>query len=307
VKVSLRLASLAQGRPLRRNGGWVDGIEASDMRKRALHWPEYGIEALCLGLFMLSAAAFASLLRHPASPLSLTVSSFMPSPLQRVPMGIAMGLTAAAIIYSPLGRRSGAHMNPAVTLTFLRLGKVEPHDAIAYVVAQFAGGAIGIVAATGLLVGLPSHPSINYVATVPGAPGTSVAFGAEAAISFGMMLMVLSTSNAGRLARFTGVFAGLLIALYITVEDPLSGMSMNPARTFGPALLAHTARSLWIYFTAPLLGMLAAAELYVRTIGMQHVLCAKLHHPTGTPCIFRCRYRLVHDKSDAQVVCVDPR
>src|SRR5215510_14534296 len=99
------------------------------MRKRVFHWREYAIEAGCLGLFMLSAAAFASLLRHPASPLSSTVGSFIPAPLQRLPMGIALGLTAAAIIYSPLGRRSGAHMNPAVTLTFLRLGKVEPHDA----------------------------------------------------------------------------------------------------------------------------------------------------------------------------------
>src|SRR5262245_15144982 len=101
------------------------------MRKGAFHWPEYAIEAVCLALFMLSAATFASLLRHPASPLSLTVGSLMPASLQRLPMGIAMGLTAAAIIYSPLGRRSGAHLNPAVTLTFLRLGKVEPHDAAA--------------------------------------------------------------------------------------------------------------------------------------------------------------------------------
>ena len=260
------------------------------MQKPPLHWPEYAIEALCLGLFMLSAATFASLLRHPASPLSSTVGSFMPAPLQRVPMGIAMGLTAAAIIYSPLGRRSGAHMNPAVTLTFLRLNKIEPRDAAAYVVAQFAGGAVGIIAATRLLGGLPAHPAINYVATVPGASGASAAFAAEAVISFGMMLMVLSASNARRAARFTGLFAGMLIAFYITVEDPLSGTSMNPARTFGPAVLAHTARSLWIYFTAPLLGMLTAAELYVRTIGMQHVRCAKLHHPIGGPCIFRCRF-----------------
>ena len=260
------------------------------MRKGAFHWPEYAIEAVCLALFMLSAATFASLLRHPASPLSLTVSGFMPPPLQRLPMGLAMGLTAAAIIYSPLGRRSGAHMNPAVTLTFLRLGKVAPRDAAAYVIAQFVGGSAGIVGATWLLRGLPSHPAINYVATVPGAAGTAVAFAAEAAISFGMMLMVLSTSNARRFARFTGVFAGTLIAAYITIEVPLSGMSMNPARTFAPALLAHTARSLWIYFTAPLVGMLTAAELYVRTIGAQHVRCAKLHHPIGGACIFRCRF-----------------
>src|SRR5262245_61718974 len=146
------------------------------MRKSALHWPEYAIEAFCLGLFMLSAATFASLLRHPASPLSVSVGSFMPAPLQRVPMGIAMGLTAAGIIYSPLGRRSGAHMNPAVTLTFLRLGKVEPRDAAGYVTAQFLGGSLGIMAATLLLRGLPSHPAINYVATVPGASGSAVAF-----------------------------------------------------------------------------------------------------------------------------------
>ena len=144
------------------------------MRRPPFHWLEYAIEALCLGLFMLSAAAFASLLRHPLSPLAQAVESIavlLPAPAQRVPMGIAMGLTAAAIIYSPLGRRSGAHMNPAVTLTFLRLGKIHAHDAVAYVAAQFLGGSIGILAATRLLRGLPSHPAINYVATVPGASG----------------------------------------------------------------------------------------------------------------------------------------
>ena len=260
------------------------------MRDDPAHWPEYAIEAVCLGLFMLSAATFASLLRHPVSPLSLTVSAFTPAPLQRLPMGIAMGLTAIAIIYSPWGRRSGAHLNPAVTLTFLRLGKIEPRDAAAYVIAQFVGGVVGIMAATWLLRDLPAHPAINYVATVPGASGAGVAFAAEATISFGMMLMVLITSNARRVARFTGAFAGALVAVYITIEVPLSGMSMNPARTFGPALLAHTGRSLWIYCTAPLLGMLTAAELYVRTIGAQHVRCAKLHHPVGGRCIFRCRF-----------------
>jgi aquaporin Z len=260
------------------------------MRNRVFHWPEYGIEAICLGLFMLSAASFASLLRHPVSPLSPAIGALMPAPLQRMPMGIAMGLTAAAIIYSPLGRRSGAHMNPAVTLTFLRLGRIHAHDAAAYVAAQFLGGSVGIIVATRILGGLPSHPAINYVATVPGAPGTAVAFAAEVAISFGMMLMVLGTSNVRRLARFTGALAGVLIAIYIAVEDPLSGMSMNPARTLGPALLAHTTRSLWIYFMAPLVGMLLAAELYIRTIGAQQVRCAKLHHPISGPCIFRCRF-----------------
>ncbi len=251
------------------------------------HWPEYAIEAGCLGLFMVSAAGFATLLQHPSSPLA----GWTASPLvQRIPMGIAMGLTLIAIVYSPAGGRSGAHMNPVVTLTFLRLGKIAPADAAAYVTAQFAGGFAGIVIADWLFRRLPEHPAVNYVATVPGMKGAAVAFAAESAISFGMMLMVLSLSNTPRLARFTGLAAGLLVAGYITFEAPLSGMSMNPARSFGPALLSGTAGSLWIYFAAPLAGMLTAAELFVRRRGRRRVRCAKLHHAPNIRCIFHCDF-----------------
>src|SRR5512132_788828 len=105
------------------------------------HWPEYSIEAACLGVFMVSAAGFATLLQHPLSPLA----GWTASPLvQRIPMGVAMGLTLIAIVYSPAGGRSGAHMNPVVTLTFLRLGKIASADAVAYMAAQFAGGFAGI-------------------------------------------------------------------------------------------------------------------------------------------------------------------
>ena len=90
-----------------------------------------------------------------------------------------------------------------------------------------------------------------------------MAFVAEAAISFGMMLMVLSVSNTRALARFTGLASGLLVARYITLEAPLSGMSMNPARSFGPAVLSGTAGPLDL-FRARSLGMLLAAELFVR-------------------------------------------
>ena len=250
------------------------------------HWPEYLIEAAALATFMLSAAGFATLLQHPASPLVLHT---MPEFLARVPMGAAMGLTAIAIIYSPFGRRSGAHMNPAVTLTFFRLGKLARGDAAFYVLAQFAGGFAGIAAANGLLGGLPADPSVNYVATVPGPAGETVAFLAESLISFGMMSMVLRVSNHPRLARFTGLCAGALVMTYITVEGPLSGMSMNPARSFGPAVLAGTMSTVWIYFAAPLLGMVLAGEIYVRQRGLSRVLCAKLHHGNG-PCIFNCRF-----------------
>ena len=243
---------------------------------------------------MMSAAGFATLLRHPASPLAAWLSALHAGPVaQRVPMGLAMGLTAIALIYSPFGARSGAHMNPALTLTFLKLGKISRTDAAGYVSAQFAGGLLGILAADWLLRGLPADPSVNYAATLPGAGGAVVAFAAETAISFLMMSMVLGVSNAPRLARFTGVGAGLLVALYIVFEAPLSGMSMNPARTLGSNLLAHTTDTLWIYFTAPPLGMLLAAEGYTRVHGRASVRCAKLNHPATGTCIFGCMERQV--------------
>ncbi len=143
---------------------------------------------------------------------------------------------------------------------------------------------------------------MNYVATVPGTAGPAVAFAAELAISFGMMLMVLNVSNTPRLARFTGLCAGALVAIYITFEAPLSGMSMNPARSFGPAILAHVSQTLWIYFTAPLLGMLLAAELFVRMNGLGCVRCAKLHHPPNVRCIFKCGFTAWgHDQGHARV------
>lgn len=251
------------------------------------HWPEYVSEAGCLATFMISAATFATVLQHPASPWSL---GLQPAALERVPMGLGMGLTAIAIIYSPVGRRSGAHMNPAVTLTFFRLGKIPPVDAAFYVLAQLVGGLGGIALATELLARLPADPSVNYVATLPGPTGDAVAFIAEAAISFGMMLVILLVSNRPRFNRFTGLCAGVLVCTYIIVEAPLSGMSMNPARSLGPALLAGSLETLWIYSMAPLAGMLLAAEVFVRRHGTARVLCAKLDHPTDMPCIFRCRF-----------------
>jgi aquaporin Z len=251
------------------------------------HWPEYASEALGLALFMIAAAVFATLLEHPSSPLRAAVPH---ATVRRVLMGLAMGLTAITLIYSPLGARSGAHLNPAATMTFLRLERMHPIDAAAYVAAQFAGGIAGILAAAAALAPWIASPAVRYVATVPGRWGAGAAFAAEGGITFVLMTVILHVSNHQRWSRFTGCCAGLLIALYITVEAPVSGMSMNPARSLGPALLSGDLGPLWIYFVAPPIGMLAAAELFVRTRGLEAVFCAKLHHHTAARCIFHCRY-----------------
>jgi aquaporin Z len=265
----------------------ASGMRGGLGRARADHWPEYLIEAAGLGAFMLAACAFGTLLGHPGSPVVHAV----PSPhARRALMGVAMGGTAIALIYSRWGARSGAHFNPATTFAFWRLGKITSADALCYAVAQAGGGTLGVLAAAALLGPALAAPDVRYVATLPGAAGPLVAFLAEAAIAFGLMSVVLAAGNAPRFARFTGLFVGALVATYITVEAPLSGMSMNPARSLASALPAGAWRELWIYFTAPPLGMLAAAELFVRRRGVAAVLCAKLHHHTAQRCIFHCRY-----------------
>jgi len=251
------------------------------------HWPEYLIEGWALGCFMLSAAFFTLLLEHPGSPLRAALDGEL---LRRALIGLAMGLTAIALIYSPWGKRSGAHMNPAVTLTFLRLGKVARVDAWFYVLAQTFGALVGVLLASAIAGAAFTGPPVSFIATRPGAAGVAVAFVAEMAISFGLMLVVLVFSNRPRLAPFTGLAAGVLVAAYITFEAPLSGMSMNPARSLASAVPASQWGDLWLYFSAPLLGMLAAAALVTHGVFRAQVGCAKLQHAQDQRCI-HCGYK----------------
>jgi aquaporin Z len=251
------------------------------------HWPEYLIEGWALGTFMVSAGVVATLLGAPISP----VYRALPDPLWRnAAAGLAMGITAVALIHSGWGKRSGAHMNPAVTLTFLRLGKIRPFDALFFMVAQLVGGSAGVLLVAAFAGHAFRDPPVSYAATLPGAAGPTVAFVAEFAISAILMLTVLSLSASRRLAPFTGVTVGCLVAAYITFESPLSGMSMNPARSIASAAPGMLWHHLWIYLSAPLLGMLSGAQVFLMIAGARRVLCAKLLHPLGIACI-HCGYQ----------------
>ncbi len=261
---------------------------------------EYLIEATGLALFMVSACVWVAALQHPASPLHGLIPS---GDLRRALIGVAMGLTAVSLIYSPWGKRSGAHFNPAVTLTFFRLGKVAPRDLIGYTIAQFAGGTAGLALASLALGGLAAHPAVNYVATAPaGSPWA--AFGAEFFISGLLMTVVLQISNRPRLAPYTGIFAACCVALFITLEAPISGMSMNPARTFASFTHAGGWGHYWVYLLAPPLGMLSAAALYQAT-ATRGVACAKLRHVDDQPCLFcdyQRRLKKVLESRDSSVI-----
>jgi len=251
------------------------------------HWPEYLMEGGELALFMVSACLFTALLEYPGSgAVRLIPSSFARTAL----IGLAMGATAVAINFSAWGKQSGAHMNPAITMTFFRLKKIQLWDAVFYFIAQFAGGIAGVAVSAILLGMIIKHPTVNYAVTRPGPAGVKAAVIAEIIISFLLLLIVLIVSNSRSWNHFTPVFAGTLVATYITFEGPFSGMSMNPARTFGSAFMAWSFDSLWVYFVAPPIGMLLAAEVYLRFRSARAVYCAKFHHANTKRCIFICNY-----------------
>jgi aquaporin Z len=183
-------------------------------------------------------------------------------------MGMAMGCTAVAIIYSPWGKYSGAHMNPAITFTMLMLRKMDRIDACFYMVFQFLGALTGLFIVNLFLKSTLELPAINYIQTLPG-DSQSSAFGAEYIISFLLSEMILISSNHKKFRNHTGLFAGILIILFIAIESPFSGMSMNPARTIASAFLAQNFTYVWIYFLAPVLGMLSAAFIW------KWVICKK--------------------------------
>jgi aquaporin Z len=245
------------------------------------HWHLYLFEGVELGIFMLSACCFDVLLYCPASPVTAWIGN---ATLRGLLMGASMGGTAVLIIHSGMGKRSGAHFNPAITLTYLWLGKIHPVDALFYVLGQFLGGIAGVGLAALLLGNLLAAPPVRYVVTVPGVYGEPGAFAAELFMAALLMGMVLWTSNRAAFAKATGYLVGVLITFYVLVFGPISCFSINPARTVSSAVFAHIWTGGWIYFTAPLLGMFAAAAVYRAAYGREGVTCAKLHHAPSELC-----------------------
>jgi aquaporin Z len=265
----------------------MQALNKPPFRALKRNWPLYFCEAIELALFMLSACAFTIFLFDPSWP---GFHLFPGAITRRAVMGIAMGITAVLIIRSPMGKRSGAHFNPAITLTYFRLGKIKLWDTVFYVFFQFIGAVLGVAVAATIFGSSLSKPGVDYVVTVPGQYGTGAAFLAELFMASVLMTLVLLLSNRVHLATYVSYVVGGVIVFCVFVFAPVSGFSINPARTTGSAFFAGVWTAGWLYFVAPLLGMFSAAEIYVRINGRDRVLCAKLHPDSAFPCPFVCRF-----------------
>jgi aquaporin Z len=250
------------------------------------HWPEYLIEVALLGCFMISIGFLVTVFESPKSLLYLRIPSVA---LRTGLLAASIGIALSLLIQSPWGKRSGAHMNPAITLAFLRLKRIHPWDAVFYVSAQAIGGTLGVAFVAFVMGDLFTDPPIKYAVTVPGPAGETIAFFAETSISFFLMTTILIFVSSPRLIRFTASAIGALVAILIIIEAPLSGASMNPARTFASAVPGMMWQHVWLYLTGPTLGMLIAAQLHDSVRKNLASGCAKLLHPRDVRCI-HCGY-----------------
>jgi aquaporin Z len=235
------------------SAGWIQ-LRAS-WKKNLKHYLQ---EAFGLAIFMISACFFGALLEGKNSSLHHAIPNGF---TRTILMGVLMGATALLIFYSPFTAPSGSHINPAVSLTFLRLGKMCHWDALFYGIFQLTGGILAVYIMQLLMGEILTAPPVDSVAT--GKACMWPAFIAELIIAFFTMTMVLFTSNHTTLKKYTRIFSGCLVCTWVIVAGPVSGFGMNPARSFASALSAHIWTAFWIYLIVPFAGMLLAAEVFL--------------------------------------------
>lgn len=233
------------------------------MSRFKIHLKEYLMEAAGLAGFVIGAALLTIMLEHPGFAVMHSQLKDYPM-LRKVPLALIMG-TYIAVITLLFGKRSGAHINPAVTCIYFRLGKISLWDALFYTIAQFIGAIFAAQLLKYFIPNLFGHPIIDYAVTKPKPPYETVtAFIAEFTISFIMMLLVLFASSSKRFEKYVALISGVLIALFLIFEMPFSGMSLNPARSFAGAFTANEWKHIWLYFIAPIFGMACAAEVFLQ-------------------------------------------
>ncbi|MCK6470680.1 MAG: aquaporin [Planctomycetes bacterium] len=184
---------------------------------------------------------------------AIVIDDTLPGAIGHVGIALTFGLVVMAMIYA-LGDVSGAHLNPAVTAAFFAAGRLPGRRVLPYVAAQCLGA---LAASCALRAAFPGHPDLG--ATLPAAGMAPHAFFFEVLLTAGLMFVILTVSTgAQEKGLMTGIAVGGTVALEALFAGPLSGASMNPARSLAPALVSGELEDLWIYLAAPMLGALLA-------------------------------------------------
>ena len=249
-----------------------------------LHWNVYLAELMGTALMIfvgLSAVVFNM-------SEGLPMANLLPSHSLRLLLtGIIFAGSGSLVAISPLGKLSGGHLNPSISFAFWLQKKMHRHDFIAYVIAQF----VGAVAGEALLVTVWGKyaQSVNNGMTLPAANyALWYVFLAEVLITFLLVLLIFIFVSDRTFMRWTPLMTWMAVALMVWLESPISGTSLNPARSFAPALLSDTWRSQWLYAIAPPLGaIMGVIGFRLVTFGEREILTGKLFHVPHYRCIFK--------------------
>ncbi|MFF3000099.1 aquaporin [Streptomyces sp. NPDC057950] len=228
-------------------------------------WPAWTAEFAATAVLLFAMATLFRWLADPASPLAQAV----PAGGGRVVVGgIVSGGSVGLLIASPFGRRSGAHMNPAVSVAFWLMGALPGRDLAGYAAAQLGGSVVGVVAGRVVWGAALAKPEAGFAAVraAEGIPAV-VVFAAEAAATAVLLAAVTFVSARPGPSWRVPVVAGAAVTVLIWLTGGWAGGSFNPARQFGPQLLSGDTRWLWVYALAPLAAAVAFGTVRARLPG----------------------------------------
>jgi aquaporin Z len=242
-----------------------------ERHKRRMPWRPYAAELVGTGVLVLVGLSLVILMFGQGSPMPRLLPS---DGVRRLITGFLFGTTGALIALSPVGKISGAHINPVVTVGFLIMGKLDPRTVVGYVVAQLAGAILGCLP---LLAWGAMGRSVAFGATLPG-PGYTLetALLGEIVTTFIMVSLLTVFLGFRRIRPFTPALFPFLYALMVYAEAPVSGTSTNPARSLGPSVVSAQWAGWWVYWAGPFIGMLVAC--LVCSAFAKRIEVAKLYH-----------------------------
>lgn len=243
-------------------------------RSAKFPWQNYLSELIGTALLLCVGLSFVILNFGTGSPVIHLVPG---AGLRRFITGFLFGTTGALIAISPVGKVSGAHINPVVTLAFWFKGKLSKRDTVGYILAQFIGAVAGSLP---LLAWGQMGRSVHFGATTPenGCPLWMPLLG-EVITTVGLIVGLFVFLGHKKLRPFTPLLFPFLYALMVYAEAPLSGTSTNPARSLGPAVVSGIWSGGWIYFVGPFAGTLIGLGIHqFGWLKRLEVEVAKLYH-----------------------------
>lgn len=198
------------------------------------------------------------------------ISTTGPAGIGLLGISFAFGLAVVAMAYA-IGGITGCHINPAITIAMLVAGKIKINDALTYIVAQFTGATLGAGVLYLMQSGMPGFAMSDWAlgsngwgTGYLGAYNTTAAFITETVFTFIFLFVIFATTSKLGNSTMAGLAIGITLVLIHLVAIPITGTSVNPARSFGPAIFAggKALSQLWLFIVAPIVGAVAAALLW---------------------------------------------